>query len=131
MLLVEALVPPYAQAVLALAVFGALVVVSLQLHQRGHDILVVVTIFVLEQHRLYERKSSNTPVVWGTVKPRFPIPKATKSFKHQLPPAGAYPGGEPEHSFATCRTNGTHRRQEDRAPQYYLYLCVYMSGIKL
>lgn len=48
MLLVEALVPAYAQAVLSLAFFGALVVVSLELHQRSHDILVVVAILVLE-----------------------------------------------------------------------------------
>lgn len=56
--LVEALVPAHAQAVLPLAIFGALVVVSLELHQRSHDVLVVVPVLVLEQYRLGARNTN-------------------------------------------------------------------------
>ena len=71
--LVEALVPAQADPVLSLAVLGALVVVSLKLHQGGHDVLVVVTVVVLQKHCLLEkRKGEPKPPQKQTNPPYFP-----------------------------------------------------------
>lgn len=58
-LLVQPLVPSQADAVLSLAVLGALVVVGLQLHEGCHDVLVVIAVVVFQEHRLQKKTQQN------------------------------------------------------------------------